>query len=491
MTERTPRELDAIVDHVLAYRPRDKSTPPHPEPSVRSVSVERIFSDGELRLDAAHFETEADGNLGYETAPLSDWADVLFIRDRGRKIFTTEQVSGAKPYLSATEFQVILSSSKEPERFISRASDVDYDSFLIRAGWLLVTRSETLGRVFYVTERFDGWFASDDFIRVIPKRPEMSGYLYAWLSHPLAKKQILREGYGGQIDHIDDTHLRTIPVPCFSENTVTRIAGKVVKGMKRRDTALRSIGKSWRKLDAITNHVLTCKPSVKEPAPLEPAAWSLSVERIFASGGLRLDASHFDPGLGSCLEALKSSGLPLSPLNKLATLSLPPRFERVWAADRHHGHPYLNATELLSFFATGMPSQDRYLSHQTNVDMNTLIIRRDWLLMTCSGTIGRVFHVPKRLDGWAATHDLIRVVPKDGMVGYLFAWCMTEAARTQVLAHTHGGQIDHVTDEQVGSMLVPMLPTTEARNLDRSVLRALEAYENGLTKLSKLWPETI
>ena len=83
MTERTPRELDAIVDHVLAYRPRDKSTPPHPEPSVRSVSVERIFSDGELRLDAAHFETEADGNLGYETAPLSDWATFFLLEIEG------------------------------------------------------------------------------------------------------------------------------------------------------------------------------------------------------------------------------------------------------------------------------------------------------------------------------------------------------------------------------------------------------------------------
>ena len=124
-------------------------------------------------------------------------------------------------------------------------SNLDFDALLIQAGWLLVTRSGTLGRVFYVTERFDGWFASDDLIRVIPNRPETAGYLYAWLSTPLAQKQILREGYGGQIDHIDDTHLRTVPVPCLGNDAISRIATKVTQGMKRRDAALRSIGSAW------------------------------------------------------------------------------------------------------------------------------------------------------------------------------------------------------------------------------------------------------
>ena len=243
MTTKAPPELDTIADRVLAYcRPVET---PQPEPATWGVSVEHILSDSGLRLDAAHFDPSANADLGCETAPLSDWAKVLFIRDRGRKVFTTEQVSGAKPYLNATEFQAILSFAKEPERFISRVSDVDFDAFLIQAGWILVTRSGTLGRVFYVTERFDGWFASDDLIRVIPNRPETAGYLYAWLSHPLAKKQILRESYGGQIDHIDDTHLRTVPVPCLSEDDVMRIATTVTKGMKRRDAALQKIENAW------------------------------------------------------------------------------------------------------------------------------------------------------------------------------------------------------------------------------------------------------
>lgn len=216
-----------------------------PNPPTWSVSVEQILSDDGKRLDAAHFDPSAKLETDYETTPLPEWAEVRFIRDRGQKVFTAENVHGSKPYLNPTEFQALLSFGKEPSRFISTASDVKFDAFLIRAGWLLVTRSGTLGRIFYVTDRFDGWFASDDLIRVIPHRPDTAGYLYAWLSHPLAQKQILRERYGGQIDHIDDIHLRTVLVPCLSDDTIRRINEKVVQGMENRDAALHNIGSAW------------------------------------------------------------------------------------------------------------------------------------------------------------------------------------------------------------------------------------------------------
>ena len=240
-------------------------------------------------------------------------------------------------------------------------------------------------------------------------------------------------------------------------------------------------------LDSIVDHVLLGPSAeIETPHSPEPLSWSVSVERVFASNGFRLDACHFNPELDSCMSELAALGVPSVPLSEMATLSLPSRFERVWATDGDHGRPYLNATDLMSLFAIGLPTQKRYLSYESDVDMSALVIRPDWLLMTCSGTIGRIFHVPERLDGWAATHDLIRIKPKDDMAGYLFAWCMTKTARAQILAHTHGGQIDHVTDEQVGEMLVPDL--REKKKLNKAVLRALKIREKGLADLEKLWP---
>lgn len=242
-----------------------------------------------------------------------------------------------------------------------------------------------------------------------------------------------------------------------------------------------------RALDEIVDKVLAHNP--RQSSPPRARHWSVSIDRIFADNGLRLDVTRFDPDLDECLDALHASGHELVALEDVADITLPNRFERVWASDEKHGVPYLNATDLLSLFALGMPSQNRYLSHVTDTDIENLLIRKNWLLMTCSGTLGRVFHVPRRLDGWVATHDLIRIRPKAGMVGYLFAWCMTKMAQTQILSHTHGGQIDHVTADQVGAMLVPMLTPDSIRDLNGSVLDALRMREKSLQRLENIWPE--
>lgn len=217
-------------------------------------------------------------------------------------------------------------------------------------------------------------------------------------------------------------------------------------------------------------------------------ASSVPVERVRSDPALRFDATHYDPAVDAVVGGLRASGLLLSPLSDLASLHLPGQFTRVWAKDAEHGIPYLNATDLLSLFALGLPSAGpRFLSRYSETDLEALRVREGWLLMTCSGTIGRVFAMPGRLDGWAATHDLIRIVPPRGMVGYLFAWCSTPAARAQILSHTHGGQIDHVTEEQVAGLLVPRLSAKRVREIDRKVVEALEARERALEDLLEAW----
>lgn len=214
--------------------------------------------------------------------------------------------------------------------------------------------------------------------------------------------------------------------------------------------------------------------------------WALPVERIFGQNGLRLDATFYDPLIDDHVRTLE--GYQTDYLDELATLILPTRFERVWAIDERHGKPYLNATDLLTLFSLGIPSQVRYLSPESDTNVEALIIREGCLLMTCSGTIGRIYCVPRRLDGWAATHDLIRIIPNSpDLTGYLFAWCQTSVAQTQILSHTHGGQINHVTEKQVGRLLVPRLDEQTSSNISGRVMEALNDREKALNILVNAW----
>ena len=218
-------------------------------------------------------------------------------------------------------------------------------------------------------------------------------------------------------------------------------------------------------------------------------SWAVSIADVLGTPDLRLDASHFDPQANAVTRRLEESGFPLRRLSELASVELRGQFARIWAQDERYGARYLNATDMLSLLALGVPAGGiRFLSYATETDVNRLLIREGWLLMTCSGTIGRVFYVPKRLDGWAATHDLIRIVPNDpGMVGYLHAWLETPLAQIQIMTHTHGGQIDHVTDKQVAETLVPLLPEDQQKRINRDVMHALHAREEAIETLTKAW----
>jgi hypothetical protein len=129
-------------------------------------------------------------------------------------------------------------------------------------------------------------------------------------------------------------------------------------------------------------------------------------------------------------------------------------------------------------------AEERFLSQETNTDINELVIKKGWLLLTCSGTIGRLFYVSENMDGWVATHDLIRIIPNNGvLVGFLYAYLSSPVAQKQILGHTHGGQIDHVTHHQVGKVLVPKLDDGLIVGIHKQAMQALNQRSKAIEQL--------
>lgn len=256
--------------------------------------------------------------------------------------------------------------------------------------------------------------------------------------------------------------------------------------------------------DDLVGAVLGSKMPAKPPADVTdhgdlirslttPKGWGVSVDAISKQDQIRMDAEHYEPGIMANQARLKALGVNLAPLSDFADVELPSMFSRIWAQDAQHGVPYLNATDLMSYYALGVPAQERYLSYASDVKMPPLIVRKGMILLTCSGNIGRVFDVPDELDGWAGTHDLVRIIPHNPkMKGFLRAYLTSKFAQIQILSHTHGGQIDHVTGDQVASCLVPELDAATIREIsqvadksDQMRNTGVRTMRDALTKLSK------
>lgn len=176
---------------------------------------------------------------------------------------------------------------------------------------------------------------------------------------------------------------------------------------------------------------------------------------VAGSDGLRFDASYYNRAVIEALDLLKQSKMTIKPLGALAErVFIPPRFKRIYV-DESHGVPFLQGSHIVHFD----PVDIKYLSRSAHVRLDRWIIRSGWVLITCSGTVGRVALAPKGWDGWAASQHILRVVPGDDKAcppGYLATFLASPLGHVQLTAQIYGAVVDELTEAQAKSVLVPI-----------------------------------
>jgi type I restriction enzyme, S subunit len=220
-------------------------------------------------------------------------------------------------------------------------------------------------------------------------------------------------------------------------------------------------------------------------ADVVPGALSYSVDArwIKNSTGLRFDASHYNPRLARALATLRGSGLELRPLGEVCErVFIPPRFKRVYVSEKH-GIPFLQGSHLVH----SEPADLKYLSAKAHIRLDRWIIHRGWVLVTCSGTIGRVAVARGQWDGWAASQHILRIIPaSDGVVpaGYLYAFLRSFAGQAQLTSRIYGAVVDEITEEQAESILVPVATTAGQR-------KAVEAINDASLEAVRLQERSV
>ena len=102
------------------------------------------------------------------------------------------------------------------EKFVNHKTAKDFE---IREGWLLTTRSGTLGDTVYALPCIDKYSVSEDAIRIVlNKNSEISNkYLFAFLKSNIGKNSLLSGSYGSVILHLNEDYVGDIKVPVFKE----------------------------------------------------------------------------------------------------------------------------------------------------------------------------------------------------------------------------------------------------------------------------------
>ncbi|MDW8036552.1 MAG: restriction endonuclease subunit S [Thermoguttaceae bacterium] len=436
---------------------------------------------GENRLDGGYYTAEANAafravnDCGFEVQPLEKLTEPLWYPGRFKRIYAKNPIDGT-PFLTASEMLQFRPASTEFLANNTRAVDI----CRVQNGWILVTRSGTVGRCVIVGKRLAKFAITDDAIRVQVKNTPV-GYLYAYLSSWIGQALISKDQYGSAIKHLEPHHLASVPVPLPPKDIQEEIHAKIMRAYALRDEANDLLDKADQllhgelKLPVFDESLVRYLPApiaprlpANRPEMPHPKAFSIRASELAD----RFDASFHVPIARTAVELLQNGKYKPVQLGSItAKIFIPTRFKRIYVA-KQYGVPFLQGSHLPQM----RPYDLKYLSRTEQRNLERWIIHKGWVLVTCSGTIGRVGMVSSYMDGWAASQHLLRIVPdhSKGHPGYLAAFLMTPYGQHQLTAKIYGGVVDELTEDDTRAVWIPDAPMEIQQKIGEQVVQAFE-----------------
>ena len=456
-----------------------------------SVNIQEVIDSG-YRLNASVYGIEARQvrkdleQCKWDIVHLGDrFIEDAFYLGRFKRTYVEEKVG--IPFILPSQITEIYPKAT---KFISPATNVDIESTRVEKGQVLLTRSGTIGVVSYVSKTLENQSLSDDVIRI--KAAEYSGYVYAYLKSRAGRLLILTNNYGAVIEHIEPENLNHIPIPNPPSTLKQEIHDLIEESFKLRDESNELMDASQALLKAalqLPSIEVLQERSEQFDKTAGVLNYSVSSNEVID----RLDGSYYVPVVKAIEQHIAKTArevLKVGDSRISQSVILPGRFKRVYV-EEEYGVPFIGGKQIFELD----PNNKKYLSLTQHEDRikGELTLRENMILITCSGTIGKVTIVPKHWKGWTANQHIIRVVPPNNdIAGYLYAWLSSDYAYPLITRYVHGSVIDEINDWQVSEVVVPLLrdedtqkeinhkvleanrKRTEAYNLEQEALKVLD-----------------
>lgn len=397
----------------------------------------------DLRLDSTYYSNERFlakrllQESKYSLNKVGDLCTELFNLNRFRRVWVEKE--HGYPYMGPSE---IFLFELPRERFVSKETTKKIEKFFVKEGWILLTCSGIVGRPLLVSKSFTDYFLSHDLIRVIPKEDVYSGYLYAFLSTWIAQALITKDRYGMTVQHIEPEHVKEVPIPELSDEIERNIHVNIVKSCSIREKA--------RKLQNQAEALLTKELGLEKSASNNEKIFSVKSSEL----DLRFDASYHTPYAQNLIELMKKSGNELFKIGDpaISQIFIPPRFKRLYVG-KEYGIPLLQGSDI----AESKICEMKYISKKTK-HLNKWQVKEGWVLVTCSGTLGRTALVTKVWDNYAVSQHALRIIPNASKLhpGYLKAFLASKWGYGQILAKTYGGVVDELSENDMKEIYIPL-----------------------------------
>lgn len=460
------------------------------------ISSEQVRCNGH-RLDASAYDIEAMNALSVVRHSPYGWVylwgrdglvEDAYVGSRFKRIYTDNRED--IPFFLPSDIEDIYPS---PSKYISNKTRVNLEELRVHKGLLLVSVSGTIGKTSLVGKKLDKQVFSHDLLRVSFKGIYDLGYVYAYLNTETGLKLLQSNNYGAVVDHIEPEHLAKVPIPNAPEEIKRRIHVSIVASYDLRDQSNDLIDEA--------QHLLYEALDLPENPDLKPKYYAPDAGfRCFSMSSNelngRFDASYHLPEIKEIHSLISKQAAEVTTLGDpriSKKIKVGNRFKRVYV-NKGDGAVYLNGKAIGQLDPNGL--EKKYLSLKIHAQQirEQLILKENMLLITCSGTLGKVVLVPKHWDGWIGTHDLIRVFAPDTMSGYIYSYLSSSIGQKLLMRSAYGAVVDHIEPSHVSEVAIPLLKDKSLQShINDLVLEAnglrYEAYlkeQDALSQMEKV-----
>ena len=134
----------------------------------------------------------------------------------------------------------IFKTNPRLEKFLTPATRIDFDAYMVRQGWLLMACSGQVyginGQAILANTWHQGKVVTQHIMRIIPQQDQIRpGYLQAVLSHPaLGRPLVVSRAYGTSVPELASDDIEQLPIPRLGTKIEDEIADRAEEASELR-----------------------------------------------------------------------------------------------------------------------------------------------------------------------------------------------------------------------------------------------------------------
>lgn len=210
-----------------------------------------------------------------------------------------------------------------------------------------------------------------------------------------------------------------------------------------------------------------------------PSCFIVNSTQIIADATRRIDAWYWDPNKNNLAKELEESiGEEVTEIVRLGDLVVehgifyPGRHKRNYVEPSAESVPFYSGTQILQIRPFDLQYQPKDYKPAAKH-----FVKKNWILITRSGSTGRVVMVTDSMAGTMVSEHVIRVICDENMIDpyYVYAYLSTDKIGKILLEKgIYASVVDHITPDFVATIPIPRLQPEKEKEIADKV-RAAEA----------------